>query len=64
MQYHREKQINGPVLQKDMSRAEELATELRTLRYDHERIKSMHNNAAEKAANFEREMNVHKSKLK
>ncbi|KAK0239281.1 Afadin and alpha-actinin-binding-domain-containing protein [Armillaria nabsnona] len=48
---------------KDMSRAEELATELRTLRYDHERIKSMHSNAAEKAANFEREMNVHKSKL-
>ncbi|KAG7445122.1 uncharacterized protein BT62DRAFT_970370 [Guyanagaster necrorhizus] len=48
---------------KDMSRAEELATELRTLRYDHERIKSMHSNAAEKAANFEREMNVHKSRL-
>ncbi|KAK0214915.1 Afadin and alpha-actinin-binding-domain-containing protein [Armillaria fumosa] len=48
---------------KDMSRAEELATELRTLRYDHERIKSMHNSAAEKAANFEREVNVHKSKL-
>ncbi|KAK0188532.1 Afadin and alpha-actinin-binding-domain-containing protein [Armillaria mellea] len=48
---------------KDMSRAEELATELRTLRYDHERIKSMHCNAAEKAANFEREMNIHKSKF-
>ncbi|KAK0466831.1 Afadin and alpha-actinin-binding-domain-containing protein [Desarmillaria tabescens] len=48
---------------KDMSRAEELATELRTLRYDHERMKSMHSSAAEKAANFEREMNVHKSRL-
>lgn len=46
-----------------MARTEELATELRTLKYDHERLSSMHRTASEKAANFEREMNVHKSRL-
>lgn len=49
--------------QKDMSRTEELSTDLRTLSYDHERLKSMHSAAVEKAANFEREMNMHKSRL-
>ncbi|KAE9394655.1 hypothetical protein BT96DRAFT_1047208 [Gymnopus androsaceus JB14] len=48
---------------KDMSRAEKLTTELRTLRYDHERMISMHRTASESAANFEREVNLQKSRL-
>uniref|UniRef100_A0A0W0G6R5 Afadin and alpha-actinin-binding-domain-containing protein n=1 Tax=Moniliophthora roreri TaxID=221103 RepID=A0A0W0G6R5_MONRR len=48
---------------KDMSRAEQLTTELRTLTYDYERMKSMHQSASESAANFEREVNVQKSRL-
>ncbi|KAJ4470472.1 Afadin and alpha-actinin-binding-domain-containing protein [Lentinula aciculospora] len=48
---------------KDMSRAEQLTTELRTLRYDHERMVSMHHTASESAANFEREVNLQKSRL-
>ncbi|KAG6908897.1 hypothetical protein DXG01_002875 [Tephrocybe rancida] len=47
----------------DMSRTEELTTKLRTLTYDHERLRSLHRDASEKAANAEREMNVHKSRL-
>lgn len=46
-----------------MSRAEELSTKLRTLSYDHERLMSMHRTANEKAANAEREANLHKSRL-
>lgn len=46
-----------------MSRTEELTTKLRILSYDHERLLSMHRNATEKAANAEREMNLHKSRL-
>lgn len=45
-----------------MSRTEELTTKLRTLNYDHERMSSMHRASNEKAANAEREMNLHKSK--
>ncbi|KAI0664322.1 Afadin and alpha-actinin-binding-domain-containing protein [Cubamyces menziesii] len=47
----------------DMSRTEELTTKLRTLSYDHERLTSMHKAETEKAANAEREMNLHKSRL-
>lgn len=50
-------------LQEDMSRTEELTTKLRTLSYDHERLISMYRTAMERAANAEREMNVHKSRL-
>ncbi|KAJ3775888.1 Afadin and alpha-actinin-binding-domain-containing protein [Lentinula raphanica] len=48
---------------KDMSRTEQLTTELRTLRYDHERMTSMHKTASESAANLEREVNLQKSRL-
>ncbi|CCM01360.1 uncharacterized protein FIBRA_03410 [Fibroporia radiculosa] len=47
----------------DMSRTEELSTKIRTLSYDHERMVSMHKAATDRAANAEREMNVHKSRL-
>ncbi|OCH85887.1 hypothetical protein OBBRIDRAFT_890874 [Obba rivulosa] len=47
----------------DMSRTEDLSTKLRTLSYDHERLMSMYRTATEKAANAEREMNLHKSRL-
>ncbi|KAF9454385.1 hypothetical protein P691DRAFT_692547, partial [Macrolepiota fuliginosa MF-IS2] len=47
----------------DMSRTEVLSTKLRTLTYDHERLMTMERNAKEKAANAEREMNLHKTKL-
>ncbi|KAF9474824.1 hypothetical protein BDN70DRAFT_884425 [Pholiota conissans] len=47
----------------DMSRTEELATKLRTLSYDHERMSSMYRAANDKSANAEREMNLHKSRL-
>ncbi|EIW78664.1 hypothetical protein CONPUDRAFT_156630 [Coniophora puteana RWD-64-598 SS2] len=50
-------------VQNDISRAEDLSTKLRTLTYDHERLTSMHRSAKEQAANAEREMNVHKSRL-
>jgi hypothetical protein len=53
----------NPNKQDDMSRAEELTTKLRTLSYDHERLMTMHRTATEKAANAEREMNLHKSRL-
>ena len=46
-----------------MSRTEELTTKLRTLSYDHERLMSMYRTETEKAANAEREMNLHKSRL-
>ncbi|EAU90393.2 hypothetical protein CC1G_00777 [Coprinopsis cinerea okayama7 len=47
----------------DMSRTEDLSTKLRTLSYDHQRLTSMHQTALDNAANAEREMNLHKSKL-
>ncbi|KAL1678883.1 Afadin and alpha-actinin-binding-domain-containing protein [Schizophyllum commune] len=47
----------------DMSRTETLSTKLRTLTYDHERLKSMYDAAEERAANAEREMNTYKSRL-
>ncbi|KAJ2929683.1 hypothetical protein H1R20_g7423, partial [Candolleomyces eurysporus] len=47
----------------DMARTEELSTKLRTMTYDHERLTSMHRTAVEKAANAEREANLHKSRL-
>ncbi len=50
-------------LQEDMSRTEDLSTKLRTLTYEHERLLTMHRIAKEKAANAEREMNLHKTKL-
>ncbi|PCH36393.1 hypothetical protein WOLCODRAFT_140389 [Wolfiporia cocos MD-104 SS10] len=46
-----------------MSRTENLTTKLRTLSYDHERLLGMHRDAKERAANAEREMNLHKSRL-
>ncbi|KIK52336.1 hypothetical protein GYMLUDRAFT_88727 [Collybiopsis luxurians FD-317 M1] len=48
---------------KDMTRTEQLTTDLRTLRYDHERMTSMYKTASESAANFEREVNLQKSRL-
>ncbi|KAJ7580155.1 Afadin and alpha-actinin-binding-domain-containing protein [Mycena floridula] len=48
---------------KDMSRTEELATEVRTLRYEQERLSSMYRTATEKAAKFEGDMNLHKAQL-
>ncbi|CAA7265145.1 unnamed protein product [Cyclocybe aegerita] len=47
----------------DMSRTEDLATKVRTVSYDLERMRSMQRAGAEKAANAEREMNLHKSKM-
>lgn len=46
-----------------MSRTEDLTAKFRTLSYDHERILSMYRTANEKAANAEREANLHKSRL-
>lgn len=46
----------------DLSRTEELTTNLRTLTYEHERLRSMHRSTTERAANAEREMNVHKTR--
>jgi hypothetical protein len=50
-------------IQEDMSRAEDLTTKFRILSYDHERLITMHRTANEKAANAERETNLHKSRL-
>ncbi|CAL1714045.1 unnamed protein product [Somion occarium] len=47
----------------DMSRTEELTTKLRTLSYEHERLASLLKTANDRAANAEREMNLHKSRL-
>ena len=49
--------------QTDMSRAEELSTQLRTLSYDHERLMGMHRSSIETALNAEREVNMYKSRL-
>lgn len=46
-----------------MARTEQLTTKLRTISYDHERLMTMYQTATEAAANAEREMNVHKSRL-
>ena len=46
-----------------MNRAEELATKLRTLSYDHDRLLSIHKDVKEKAADAERELNTQKTKL-
>lgn len=51
------------LLQDDMSRTEDLTTKLRTLSYDHERLTSMFKSEADKAANAEREMNLHKTRM-
>ncbi|KAI0695066.1 Afadin and alpha-actinin-binding-domain-containing protein [Cerioporus squamosus] len=47
----------------DMSRTEDLSTKLRTLSYDHERLTSMYKTETKKAANAEREMNLHKTRM-
>lgn len=47
----------------DMARTEDLTTKLRTLSYDHERLKSMHADAKERAANAERDVETYKSRL-
>ncbi|TFK71675.1 hypothetical protein BDN72DRAFT_793676 [Pluteus cervinus] len=47
----------------DMSRMEELATKIRTLNYDYERMKSMHAVAAERALSAEKEADFQKSRL-
>lgn len=49
--------------QTDMSRAEELSTQFRTLSYDHERLMGMHRTSIETALNAEREASMHKSRL-
>ena len=49
--------------QEDMSRTEDLATKLRTLSYDHDRLLSIQRAATELAANAERETNLHKARL-
>lgn len=46
-----------------MARTETLSTKFKTLSYDHERLVSMNRAANERAANAEREMNMHKSRL-
>lgn len=46
-----------------MFRTEDLSTKLRTLSYDHERVAAMYKTEVEKAANAERDMNMHKSRL-
>ena len=46
-----------------MGRTEDLSTKLRTLTYDHERLTSMYKTQSDKAANAEREMNLHKSRM-
>jgi hypothetical protein len=46
-----------------MSRAEDLTTKFRNLSYDHERMLSMCRTANERAANAEKEANLHKSRL-
>ncbi|KAH9166685.1 Afadin and alpha-actinin-binding-domain-containing protein [Lactarius sanguifluus] len=47
----------------DMTRAEELTTKLRTLSYDHERLRSMHDSAKETAEAAERETAAARAKL-
>ncbi|TFK86472.1 hypothetical protein K466DRAFT_492758 [Polyporus arcularius HHB13444] len=47
----------------DMSRTEDLSTKLRTISYDHERLTSMYKTETERAANAEREMNLHKTRM-
>jgi hypothetical protein len=46
-----------------MTRAEEITTKLRTLSYDHERLRTMHGVAAETAENAEREAAGARAKL-
>jgi hypothetical protein len=46
-----------------MTRAEELTTKLRTLSYDHERLRTMHNSAIETVDLAEREVAAAKAKL-
>lgn len=46
-----------------MTRAEELTTKLRTLSYDHERLRTMHGAATETAENAEREAAAARAKL-
>ena len=52
-----------PEFQEDMSRTEDLTAKFRTLSYDHERMISMCRAANERAANAERETNLHKIRL-
>ncbi|KAH9958819.1 Afadin and alpha-actinin-binding-domain-containing protein [Russula dissimulans] len=47
----------------DMTRAEELTTKLRTLSYDHERLRTMHGTATETAEGAEREAAAARAKL-
>ena len=49
--------------QEDMTRAEELTTKLRTLSYDHERLRTMHNVATETAEGAERDAAAARAKL-
>ena len=49
--------------QEDMTRAEEMTTKLRTLSYDHERLRTMHDAATETAENAEREAAAARAKL-
>jgi hypothetical protein len=49
--------------QEDMARAEELTTKLRTLSYDHERLRTMHSVATATAEGAEREAAAARAKL-
>jgi hypothetical protein len=51
------------ISQEDMTRAEELTTKLRTLSYDHERLRTMHGAATETAESAERETAAARAKL-
>ena len=55
--------LNPLFAQEDMTRAEELTTKLRTLSYDHERLRTMHSAATETAEGAEREAAAARAKL-
>jgi len=57
------KRVLAFVLQEDMTRAEELTIKLRTLSYDHERLRTMHGAATETAENAERDAAAARAKL-
>ena len=55
--------VNPLSTQEDMTRAEELTTRLRTLSYDHERLRTMHSAATETAEGAERDAAAARAKL-
>ena len=55
--------ISSSHMQEDMARAEDLMTKLRTLSYDHERLRTMHGAATETAESAERDAAAARAKL-